>query len=114
MFSSSARQGRAMPGSPVSDLTPHEMKPTERQVLGLRYGLFDELSRSLRDVGLVCGHSGEWARQVESAAIRRLLILARAHAAGVVLSASQRADLFTLYPAWLAWQVAHPVPAVIN
>ena len=84
------------------------MTPTERLVLTLRYGLDDDVSRSLREVGRVLGHSGEWARQVESGAFRRLLILAGAHLAGAVLSTSQREDLNTMYPAWVARQLAHP------
>lgn len=90
------------------EITSVEMRPAERQVLRLRYGLYDGVSRTLRDVGQACGHSAEWARQVEGAAIRRFLILARAYLAGAVLPPSQQADLITLYPAWVAWRKAHP------
>ena len=90
------------------EIIPLEMRPAERQVLKLRYGLYDGVWRSLRDAGRACGRSGEWARQVEVAAFRRLVILARARVAGAVLSASQQADLNTMYPAWVEWQHAHP------
>lgn len=96
------------------ETTSVEMRPAEREVLMLRYGLHDGMSRSLRDAGQACGHSGEWVRQIESAAFRRLLILARAYLAGAVLSPSQQADLYSLYPAWVEWQKTHPQAGVVD
>jgi len=41
-----------------------------RQIVALRYGVWDGWERSLKEVGKILGYSGEWVRQLESLHLR--------------------------------------------
>ena len=49
-----------------------ELRPRERRVLELRYGLRDGVDRNLAEVGRALGITRERARQIEREAIARL------------------------------------------
>lgn len=55
----------------------HSLRPLERKVIELRYGLRDGNLRSIVEVSHACGISREAARQAEHRAIRRLRDLSR-------------------------------------
>jgi RNA polymerase primary sigma factor len=49
-----------------------ELKPRERQVIQLRFGLPDGRSKTLREVGQLLSVSPEGVRQIEARAVRKL------------------------------------------
>jgi DNA-directed RNA polymerase sigma subunit (sigma70/sigma32) len=56
----------------LQELMGARLRPREREVLGLRYGLTDHQSRTLEQVAETLGVTRERVRQIEKRALRRL------------------------------------------